>query len=187
MNKRLFKTRSEFRKWLEKNHEKETEIWLIFYKVKSGKLSVKYHEAVEEALCFGWIDSVVRRIDDEKHMQRYSPRKPRSVWAESNKKRVADLIKRGKMRESGIKMVEIAKKNGMWDKINEVDLNTEVPAELETAFKTNSKAKALFGKLSPSRRKQFIWWIRSAKRNETIEKRVKETLRLLEENKSPGI
>lgn len=184
MLKKLFNNRDEWRSWLENNHEKETEIWLIFYKVKVNKESIKYEEAVEEALCFGWIDSIVKRIDDEKHMQRYTPRKVKSNWSASNKRRVAKLIKEGLMTEFGLRAVEIAQQNGSWNKLDSVDIRLETPKALKDALVKNQIAKNNFENLAPSRKKQFLWWIESAKRDETKEKRIKETIRLLVENKS---
>ena len=179
MLKKLFITRKEWRNWLEKNHNKETEIWLIFYKVKVKKSSIKYEDAVEEALCFGWIDSTVKRIDNEKHMQRYTPRKAKSNWAASNKTRVKKLIKKGLMTEYGLDSIKIAKQNGSWNKLDNIETRLEVPELLKDAFKTNNKAKELYEKLAPSRKKQIIWWIESAKRIETREKRIKDTLDML--------
>ena len=186
MLKKLFKNRLEWRSWLAKNHDKETEIWLVFYKVKTQKESIKYEEAVEEALCFGWIDSVVKRIDDEKHMQRYTPRKVNSNWSATNKARVTKLIKEGSMTEFGLSAVEIAKQNGSWNKLDSVDIRIETPKALKDALAKNDRARKRFEKLAPSRKKQFLWFIESAKRVETREKRIKETIRLLVENKSPG-
>lgn len=186
MLKKLFKNRREWRSWLEKNHDKENEIWLVFYKVKIKKESIKYKEAVEEALCFGWIDSTVKRIDDEKHMQRYTPRKENSNWSASNKARVANLIKADLMSEFGLKAVEIAKQNGSWNRLDSVEIRMETPKALRDALEKNDRARKAYEKLAPSRKKQFLWWIKSAKRDETKEKRIKETIRLLVENKSPG-
>ena len=186
MIKKLFKNRGEWRAWLEQNHQKESEVWLVFYKVKVNKKSIKYNEAVEEALCFGWIDSLVRRIDDEKYMQKYTPRKANSYWSASNKARVARLMKAGLMTESGLKAIEIAKKNGAWNKLDSIDIRLETPKQLADAFSKNQRARKEFEALARSRKKQLLWWIESAKRDETKEKRIKETIRLLVENKQPG-
>ena len=185
MNKKLFKKRHEWREWLEQNHDKQTEIWLVFYKVKEKKVSIKYEEAVEEALCFGWIDSIVKRIDDEKHMQKYTPRKVNSNWSASNKTRVEKLIKEGLMTEFDLRVIEVAKENGSWNKLDSVDIRLEIPNALADAFKKNKGAKKAFEKLAPSRKKQFLWWIVNAKRDKTKEKRIKETVKLLVENKKP--
>lgn len=186
MLKKLFKNRNEWRSWLEKNHDKENEIWLVFYKVKVNKASIKYEEAVEEALCFGWIDSKVKRIDDEKHMQKYTPRKVNSNWSASNKTRVAKLIKKDLMTEAGLRAIEVAKQNGSWNKLDSFEIRMEIPKALEDALEMNHRAKANFETLVPSRKKQFLWWIESAKRDVTKEKRIRETIKLLVENKSPG-
>ena len=186
MIQKLFKTRHEWRAWLEKNHDKESEIWLEFYKVKVKKESIKYEEAVEEALCFGWIDSIVKRIDDEKHMQKYTPRKINSNWSAANKKRIEKLIKEGLMTGFGLEAIDIAKQNGSWNKLDSVDIRLETPKALTDAFKNNHRAKKVFEELTPSRKKQFLWWIESAKREDTRNKRVKETLRLLIENRNPS-
>lgn len=183
MLKKLFKNRNEWRAWLEKNHDKENEIWLVFYKVKVNKQSVKYEEAVEEALCFGWIDSQVRRIDDEKHMQKYTPRKANSIWAASNKARVEKLIKNGLMTEAGLKATHIAKENGSWNRLDSIEVKQEVPKILKDALAKNKQAKKNFNNLAPSKKKQFLWWMESAKRDETKEKRAREIVKLLVEEK----
>ncbi len=100
-NPKHFKNRDELRKWLEKNHATKSELWLLFYKVKTGKKSVRYPEAVEEALCFGWIDGILKRIDDEKHAQRFTPRNPKSIWSKVNKERAKRMIDAGKMTDAG--------------------------------------------------------------------------------------
>ena len=107
MKKHLFNDRDEWRAWLEEHHQSESEVWLIYYKGHTGKKSIRYEEAVEEALCFGWIDSKVKRIDEEKYMQRYTQRNELSNWSESNKKRVKKLIAKGLMTQAGLEKVEI--------------------------------------------------------------------------------
>ena len=149
-------------------------------------VSIKYEEAVEEAICFGWIDSIVKRIDNEKHMQKYTPRKVNSNWSASNKKRVEKLIKEGLMTEFGLRAIEVAKENGSWNKLDRVDIRLEIPKALTDALKKNNRAKKSFEKLTPSQKNQFLFFIVSAKRDETKEKRIKETIRLLVENKSLG-
>src|SRR5690606_16126198 len=106
------KDRNEWRQWLEQNHEKLSEIYLVFYKLSTKKPTVTYEEAVEEALCFGWIDGIRKGIDDETYMNRFTPRKPKSMWSVVNKDRVEKLIAEGKMTDAGLKLVEIAKQNG---------------------------------------------------------------------------
>ena len=186
MLKKLFKNRNEWRSWLKKNHDKESEIWLIFYKVKINKKSIKYDGAVEEALCYGWIDSIVRRIDDQMHMQKYTPRKDRSNWSNKNKLRVEKLIKDGSMTEYGLRKIETAKLNGSWNILDSVDIRIETPEDLRNALELNHEAKNKYKKLAPSRKKQFLYWIVSARRIETRTKRINSTIQLILENKRPG-
>ena len=186
MLKKLFKDRNQWRKWLEENHDKEKEIWLVFYKVKVNKKSVKYKEAVCEALCFGWIDSTVRRIDDEKHMQRYTPRKAKSNWSALNKSRVKKLIEEGLMMKHGFGTIEIAKQNSSWERLYSIEIKMEVPRELEEAFEKNINAKTIYEKLPASKKKQYLYWIKSAKRDETREKRIKETIKWLIDKEGEG-
>ena len=186
MLKKLFKNRNEWRSWLKKNHDKESEIWLIFYKVKINKKSIKYDGAVEEALCYGWIDSIVRRIDDQMHLQKYTPRKDRSNWSNKNKLRVEKLIKDGSMTEYGLRKIEAAKLNGSWNILDSVDIRIETPEDLRNALELNHEAKNKYEKLAPSRKKQFLYWIESARRIETRTKRINSTIQLILENKRPG-
>jgi uncharacterized protein YdeI (YjbR/CyaY-like superfamily) len=109
-----FRNGAELRAWLQHNHAEATEVWVLMYKKHTGKPGVTLEEATEEALCFGWIDSVLRRIDDEKHALRFTPRKKGSNWSESNKKRVAKLIEQGRMTEAGLTKIDEAKQTGKW-------------------------------------------------------------------------
>src|SRR6266498_5711606 len=111
------KDRKAWRNWLEKNHSKSPGIWLIYYKKSTGKTRLEYSDAVEEALCFGWIDSTSRPIDDEKYMQRFTPRKPKSGWSGLNKKRIQRMIEQGLMTSAGFEKIELAKKNGSWESL----------------------------------------------------------------------
>ena len=157
MNSRLHLTnRKDWRLWLSENHHKEKEIWLIYHKKHTGKPRVSYDDAVEEALCFGWIDSIVRTIDDDRYMQKFTPRKSKSNWSDSNKKRVEKLINAGKMTNAGLEKIETAKINGTWDKITPSTKSFEMPIELENALDINESAKSFFNKLSPSYRRQYI-------------------------------
>ena len=119
-NRIYLSTREEWRKWLQKHHQSATEIWLIYYKKHTGKPRVAYDEAVEEALCFGWIDSLIKRIDDETFCQKFTPRKDNSTWSDINKKRVLKLQKQGLMSAAGVKAVEAGKKSGEWHKKSKV-------------------------------------------------------------------
>jgi uncharacterized protein YdeI (YjbR/CyaY-like superfamily) len=162
------------------------DIWLVFYKKHTGKPTISYEDAVQESLCFGWIDSTVRRLDDEKYIQLFTPRKTRSNWSDLNKRRVKMLIKQGLMTEPGLRKIEEAKKNGSWKNLDAVE-QLKVPADLVKALSANKKAGDNFTALTPSRKKTFLYWIGSAKTEPTRAKRIAETVRLVVENKMPGM
>ena len=183
------KTRSDWRKWLEKNHSTSPGVWMIYYKKETGKRKFDMAEAVEEALCFGWIDSVAQKLDDERTMQKFTPRKPKSVWSKINKQRIEKLIEQKLMAPVGLVKIELAKKNGSWDTLNSSDLHTDnnsMPDELEKALSKNKKALANFLAFPPSYRKRFLFWIDSAKTPETKAARIKQTIIMAAANKKPG-
>lgn len=179
--------RKEWRKWLKDNHGIVREVWLIYYKRHSGKQRIPYDDAVEEALCFGWIDSTIKRIDDEKYCQKFTPRNDKSNWSEHNKRRVIKMIKQGKMTKAGMEKITAAKKNGNWDKKIVAEVNYHMPSELSQLLIGNKKAKEFFNELSPSHKKQYIGWIASAKKNETKEKRARVAIKLLETRQKLGM
>lgn len=184
MKQVYLKTRREWRNWLKENHEKSDGIWLVFYKKHTGKPSLDYEDAVQECLCFGWIDSIIKKIDDERYVRKMTPRKPNSQWSESNRARITVLRNQGLMTRAGISKVKEAEKNGRWD---ESEIPPEIPAELLNELAKNRIAETFFNQLAPSYRKQFIGWIASAKRKETIERRVMEAIALLEQGKKLGM
>ena len=180
------KSRRSWRAWLEKHHAAKTEVWLVFYKRHTGKPTLSYNDAVEEALCFGWIDGVKRSVDDERYMHRFSPRKASSRWSESNKKRVARMLRAGQMTEAGRRAVQRAKRNGKWTETTRpIDLS--MPTEFANALKRNRKAAAHFESLAPSYQRQYIGWITTAKRQETRLRRLDEAMGLLELGKKLGM
>ncbi len=180
---KYFPDRASLRNWLKQNYDKEKSIWLVFDKAsKGGKLS--YDDIVEEALCFGWIDSTAGKHSEGKTKIYLSQRKPNSVWAISNKERVEKLISSGLMQEPGLNAVQVAKENGSWNALNDVD-NMKIPEELSQALKKNKKAAKFFETLSVSMRKQILYNIYSAKQTETREKRAEKIVSILEENKKP--
>lgn len=184
------KTRSDWRKWLEKNHAISPGVWMIYYKKETGRRKFDMAEAVEEALCFGWIDSVAQKIDDERSMQKFTPRKPKSVWSKINKQRIEKLIEQKLMTPPGFVKIEQAKENGSWDILNSSDLHTDnnsIPADLEKALSKNKKALANFLAFPPSYRKRFLFWIDSAKTPATKAGRIKQTLLMAAANKKPGL
>ena len=180
--------REEWRAWLEANYARVSEIWLIYYKKHTGRPSIPYEVAVEEALCFGWIDSTVKRIDDAKYMQRFTPRKDASNWSEPNKARVRRLIADRRMTEAGLSKIsdevlaECARPQASGAK-----KDVEVPGYFKKAVAADRQAWENFNKLAPSYRKQYVGWVASAKREETRQKRLQEVKELLSKNKKPGM
>ena len=183
VQKIYFADRKAWREWLEKNHDKVKSIWLVHDKTsKGGKLS--YDDIVEEALCFGWIDSTVKKVDEARSQIYLSVRKPKSIWASSNKERVKKLIKNGLMTRTGLAVVERAKADGSWTAFDVVE-NLVLPEELKKALAKNKKAAENFEKFSISLRKQVLYYIYSAKQEETRRQRVAKLLPSLEAGKNP--
>ncbi|MDJ0696791.1 YdeI/OmpD-associated family protein [Mastigocoleus sp. MO_188.B34] len=176
--------RQEWREWLEKNHSNTIGIWLIYYKVKSGKSSVKYSEAVKEALCFGWIDSKVKSIDSERYMQIFTPRKPKSVWSKLNKQYIEELIEQNLMTKAGFATITAAKKDGSWEALDAIEALI-IPEDLKQALESNQAAKRNFEGFNNSSKKSILFWISSAKREQTRLKRIEKTVNSAAENKNP--
>jgi uncharacterized protein YdeI (YjbR/CyaY-like superfamily) len=160
---------------------------LIYYKKHTGKPIIPYDEAVEEAICFGWIDGIVKRIDDEKYARKFTPRTENSRWSELNKKRAKKMIAAGKMTEAGLQKIEEAKRNGIWSQTSTQRKRFELSPEFEKILKSNKIAWHNFNNLAPSYKKNYIGWVMSAKREETIKHRFNEVLRCLEQNKKLGL
>ena len=179
--------RNDWRAWLSKNHACNKEVWLIYYKKHTGKPSIPYDDSVEEALCFGWIDGIIKRVDDEKCARKFMPRKGRSRWSESNKKRAEKMVREGKMTEVGMAKIEEAKKNGEWFKFHVRPKELVVPVFIEEALRKNRKAYENFNGLAIGYRKLYVAWISSAKREETRKKRIAEAIGLLEKNEKLGL
>ena len=178
-----FKNRQEWRSWLSQNHDKVNSSWLTFYKKNSHKKGISLEESVEEALCFGWIDGKLRRIDDERYALRFSPRKAKSVWSKINKDRAEKLIRAGKMTSAGLAKIEAAKKNGLWDAAYTNKLEDHTPSDLEKALMTNKEAWSNFQNLANSYKNMFIGWVTSAKTNETRQKRIEKVVEQAQKNK----
>jgi uncharacterized protein YdeI (YjbR/CyaY-like superfamily) len=175
------RSRKDWRLWLEANHDKISQIWLVLYKKGSSLPSVNYEESVEEALCFGWIDSKPQKRDENCYLLFFSRRKPRSVWSASNKKRINKLTEAGLMKPAGIAAVETAKANGSWTSIDNVEAMI-MPEELEYVLNTNANAKMFFAAFPASVKKGIYQWIASAKTETTRMKRLRETVELAEKN-----
>ena len=174
-------SQKHWRTWLQKNHLKEQAVWLIIYRKTSATPSVYYPEAVDEALCFGWIDSKPNKRDHESYYVYFSKRNPKSKWSKVNKLKVEQLIKKGKLSASGLAMIEKAKQSGTWTALDEVE-DLVMPADLKKQFAGNKTAHRYWTAFPPSVKKGILQWILSAKRPETREKRILETLRLAEQN-----
>lgn len=159
----------------------------MFNKKETGRPTLEYEESVEEALCFGWIDSIIKRIDDDKYCRKFTPRKDRSGWSNTNKRRAEKMIKEGKMTEFGLAKIAAAKKSGRWEKNPCPVINVDIPQELSEALVRNRKAKAFFDELAPTYRKHFLGWILTARRPETRAKRLKESLALLANGEKLGL
>jgi len=181
----MFADREDWRAWLEDNHDRDTGVWLAYYKKDAGKQSITYEEAVEEDVCFGWVDSNVRTIDAERYMQWHSPRKKSSTWSASNKERVRRMIMEGRMTEYGMAVVKEAQKSGHWDELTPVE-NLEMPPDLEAALAANPQAAGNYEAMSESNRKMYLYWVASAKTDETRKKRIKKTIKRLALNKKMG-
>jgi uncharacterized protein YdeI (YjbR/CyaY-like superfamily) len=175
------KSEKAWRNWLEKNHLKEKSVWLIIYKKSATTPSVYYPEAVDQALCFGWVDSKPNKRDDESYFQFFAKRNPKSKWSLVNKNKVARLTKLGLMEKEGLAMVALAKQTGTWDALNEVD-QIVVPADLQQELAKSKKATTYFEAFPRSAKRGILEWILSAKRPETRQKRIEETVRLAKDN-----
>jgi len=176
-----FKTRQEWRTWLEKRHKSSPGIWFVFYKAHTGMKSVAYEDMVREALCFGWIDSLVKRLDGDRYAIKVTPRQPTSKWSQLNRKRWAELKESGLLTASGLAAAPTDNDYGPMPAI------PELPDYIAKAFKADAKAWQFFQGLAPSYRRHFVGWIHTAKRPETRQKRLHESIRLLAAGKKLGL
>lgn len=174
-------TRAEWRAWLEQNHARPDGVWLVSYKTATGKPRVEYGEAVEEALCFGWIDSKAGTVDDERSMLWMSPRKPGAGWARTNKERIERLVAEGRMAPAGLARIQAAKRDGSWTLLDAVEA-MEMPDDLVRALAAYPDAARHFDAFPPSARKRILQWITLAKKPETRAARIAEAARLADEN-----
>lgn len=175
------KTRADWRAWLEQNHTQTEGVWLISYKKATGKPRFDYEEAVEEALCFGWIDSKPNKLDEERSLLWFAPRKPGTGWSKPNKERVEKLIRAGLMTSAGMAKIDAAKQDGSWNALDAIEA-LEIPPDLEEAFASNKAAQQYFEAFPRSVKRGILEWIASAKKPETRAKRIEETTRLASEN-----
>ena len=177
------RTRAAWRAWLSKHHRSATEIWLVFHKQHTGTPSLDYEDSIEEALCFGWVDSLVRRLDDDRYARKFTPRKAASAWSMLNRRRYASLQERGLLEEAGLAnapgtKVAVAPPRRAW---------AALPTYIERALRESGAAWRHFEQLAPSHRRKYIGWIDSAKRDETKQRRLREAVGLLAKGKKLGL
>jgi uncharacterized protein YdeI (YjbR/CyaY-like superfamily) len=179
--------REEWRSWLQKNHDKSDVVWLVYYKKHTGKPSINYADSVEEALCFGWIDSIKKSIDEERYAYKFTPRRSKSKWSPLNIKRAKKLIEEEKMTRAGLELFD--QRVDYSDEFIKARASKElpIPAEIEAALKSNEKVWENFTKLAPGYKKQYVGWLVTAKKPETKERRLKKAIQLLKENKKLGM
>jgi uncharacterized protein YdeI (YjbR/CyaY-like superfamily) len=171
MKPRFFATQADFRAWLERNHDTAAELWVGFHRKGSGKPSISWPEAVDQALCFGWIDGIRKRVDDTSYMNRFTPRKPTSTWSDRNVKRARELIELGQMAPAGLRAFE-ARGDNRTGIYSYEQRPQELPATYARPFRANARAWKAWRAMPPSYRKAATWWVISAKREETRERRL---------------
>jgi uncharacterized protein YdeI (YjbR/CyaY-like superfamily) len=182
-------TREKWREWLETNHDTESVVWLIYYKKHTGKPSIPYNDAVEEALCFGWIDSLVKKIDRERYMQKFTPRKMKSTWSAANVRRIEKMIRQGKMTVKGLELYHYAKENNMLPdpSLKQKPKVPDAPSWFVEALDKNPAARNHFYKLAPSHKRNYLGWIMDAKQAETRLRRLGETIDMLSKGEKLGM
>lgn len=188
MNTITMKSRAEWRTWLSENHERSAGVWLMYYKKGANQHSVEYEASVEEALCFGWVDSIIRKLDEEKYVRKFTPRNEKSRWSALNKKRAEKMIHEGFMTQHGMKKIEAARQNGSWGaKEQRPVLKFERLPEFAAALQKSKKARETFDRLAWTHQKQYLGWIETAKRPETRERRIAESVKMLEREEKLGL
>ncbi|MEY8848843.1 YdeI family protein [Psychroserpens sp. XS_ASV72] len=176
-----FKNDIEWREWLHNNHDSSKGIYLIFYKVAHENASMRWEEAVKVALCYGWIDSTVKSLGNGKRQQYFCERNDKSAWSALNKSYIKELSKAGLMHQSGLNKIKIAKENGSWSALDDVE-NGIIPEDLQNAFNKNKKAFTNYKAFAPSYQKSYLYWLHQAKRENTRQKRITEIIELCIKN-----
>jgi uncharacterized protein YdeI (YjbR/CyaY-like superfamily) len=177
------RSRAEWRSWLRAHHDSAAGIWLVFHKSHTGKTSIAYEDAIQEALCFGWVDSLVRRLDEDRYARKFTPRRPDSRWSRINLRRYAELEARGALQRAGRERAptgKIAVAPPRWT-------GPSLPKYIEEAFRKSPAAWATFERLAPSHRRQYVGWIDSAKKHDTKERRMREAIALLAAGRKLGL
>lgn len=178
-----FASAEEWRKWIAEHHAKSNGVWLRLYKKDSGEKTVSYAEALEEALCYGWIDGQVNKYDATSYIQKFTPRRPKSIWSKRNTEKAERLIQEGKMGKAGMHQVELAKADGRWQQAYDSYKNMKVPEDFLQLLSKNEKAKTFFDGLNKANLYAIAWRLQTAKKPETREKRLKEILQMMSEGK----
>lgn len=173
-------TLEEWRAWLEKNHADSSGVWLVSWKKSTGKPFVPYSDSVDEALCFGWIDSRPNKMDEARAMRLFTPRDPKSPWSRINKRKVERLLREGRMSSNGVSMVNAANSNGAWTIYDEIE-DLTIPPDLESAL--DGSAAAFFDAFPNSAKKNILWWIKTARKPETRVARIDKTVCLAAQNR----
>ena len=179
------KTVEQWRDWLDEHHASESEVWLVFHKQHTGVVSIDYKDALDEALCFGWVDSLIKSLDDRRYARKFTPRKADSRWSDVNRKRYAELKAGGRLRPAGIQRPPTDR--GYDPRPPRLPLPSKLPSYIEAALRDHSTARRTFEALAPSQRRRYVAWIESAKRAETKLRRLKEAIRLLASGKELGL
>jgi uncharacterized protein YdeI (YjbR/CyaY-like superfamily) len=179
----FFESRTEWRAWLEAHHDEVSELWLVFFKKHTGKPSIPYDDAVEEALCFGWVDSLIRRLDDDRYARKFTPRTDTKKWSASNLARFEKLEQSGLMTDAGRAKLDPS----ATPVIPPAQRPVEIPTFFRQALAANPEARSFFDGLAPSYRRQFIVWIAAAKRETTRRRRIAEAIALLEDHQKLGM
>jgi uncharacterized protein YdeI (YjbR/CyaY-like superfamily) len=179
----LCATQSDWKAWLAENHTQSQGVWLKHAKKSSGKASVSYPEALEEALCFGWIDSQKQTYDENYFLQKYTPRGPKSVWSKINVTKAEALLKTGRVQPAGLQAIELAKQDGRWDAAYDSSSTSKIPEDFQVALGRNPKAKQFFATLNRTNVYAFCWRIQTAKKPETRKIRIEKFIEMLNEGK----
>ncbi len=179
------RTADEWRDWLAEHHDSESEIWLIFHKLHTGVASIDYKDALDEALCFGWVDSLVKRLDDRRYVLKFTPRRADSRWSATNRKRYAALKTSGRLKAAGINRAPTDRRYE--PPPPRFKMPAKLPPYIQAALRKHPAALRHFEALAPSHRRRYLGWIESAKRDETKARRVKEAIRLLTAGKVLGL
>jgi uncharacterized protein YdeI (YjbR/CyaY-like superfamily) len=179
MEQRSFKNKEDFGKWLGKNHAKSEGIWLRFYKKDSGVLTVTHDEALDEALCYGWIDGQLKKCDDKSWLQKFTPRRAKSIWSKRNADRALELIKVKKMKPAGQKEIDLAKEDGRWEKVYDSPGNMKIPDDFIKEISKNKKAFKFYKSLNRANLYAITWRLQTAKKPETRKNRMTKIIEML--------